>query len=259
MPRPAAPAPPLIIAHRGASFDAPENTLAAFGLALDQDADGLEGDFRLTRDGQVVCVHDATTGRTAGVDLVCSESTLEQLRQLDAGAWKGTSWGPQHIPTLEEVLAITPPGKRLHLEIKCGPEILPAIGRTLRAAHRPPADVALMSFDEAVIAEAKQQLPELATYWLVAFDDEQSLERPAPSAQTIVETARRLRADGVGCQDHAAFDPAFAAALRQAGLELHVWTVNDAPAVRRYVALGARSLTTDRPGIIRDWIHRSPW
>ena len=65
-----------LIAHRGASHDAPENTLAAFRLAWEQGADGIEGDFRLSRDGEIICLHDATTRRTAGIDLVVADATL---------------------------------------------------------------------------------------------------------------------------------------------------------------------------------------
>src|SRR3954447_2364486 len=80
---------PLIIGHRGASFDAPENTAAAFGLAFLQGADGIEADFHLSSDGEIVCIHDATTGRTAGVDLVVAETSLKELKRLDVGLWKG--------------------------------------------------------------------------------------------------------------------------------------------------------------------------
>src|SRR6185369_848081 len=92
-------AEPMLIAHRGASRDAPENTLAAFRLAWQQGADGIEADFRLTRDGRVVCLHDASTGRTAGVDLAVAEASLEELKRLDVGGWKGARWAGERIPT----------------------------------------------------------------------------------------------------------------------------------------------------------------
>ena len=78
----------LIVAHRGASHAAPENTSAAFELAWQQNADAIEADFRLSRDGQIVCIHDATTQRTAGVDRIVAQSTLAELKALDVGAWK---------------------------------------------------------------------------------------------------------------------------------------------------------------------------
>ena len=93
-----------IIAHRGASFDAPENTLAAFRLAWDEGADGVEGDFMLTADGQIVCFHDVDTQRVAGTARSSSESTFAELASLDVGSWKGARWRGERIPSLADVL-----------------------------------------------------------------------------------------------------------------------------------------------------------
>lgn len=246
---------PLIIAHRGASHDAPENTLAAFRLAWDQGADGIEGDFRLTRDAQFVCLHDDNTARTTGQDIVCAEAEFEELQRLDAGAWKGPSWHSERIPTLGQVLATAPPGKRVFIELKGGLEIVPPLMDALQSVRRPLAELAAMSFDEQVVAAIKQQQPKLPVYWLVSFEDLQSSGEPAPSARTLMETARRLRADGLGCQDHAAIDTGFTAVLRMAMLPLHIWTINDARAARRYASLGAASLTTDRPAWLKQQLQ----
>src|SRR5580704_16419303 len=124
-----------VIAHRGASFDAPENTLAAFRLAWKQGADGIEGDFYLTDDGEIVCLHDSDTGRTGDRKLSVGQSTLEQLRKVDVGISKGEKFRGERIPTLAEVLAIVPAGKRIFIEVKCGPQILPALKRNLHQSQ----------------------------------------------------------------------------------------------------------------------------
>src|SRR5882757_4224835 len=111
-------AAPLIIAHRGASFEAPENTLAAYRLAWQQNADGAEGDFQLTRDGRIVCIHDLTTGRTADANRVVAQSTFEELRRLDVGMWKHPRFAGERIPTLDEILALLPAGNLFFIEIK---------------------------------------------------------------------------------------------------------------------------------------------
>ncbi len=100
-----------VIAHRGASYDAPENTLAAFRLAWQQGADGIEGDFWLTADGEIVCLHDGDTVRTGDRKLSVGQSTLEQLRTVDVGISKGEKFRGERIPTLAEVLAIVPAGQ----------------------------------------------------------------------------------------------------------------------------------------------------
>ena len=95
-----------IIAHRGASKLRPENTLPAFKLALEQNADGIEGDFHLTKDHQIVCLHDSATDRVAHVHKVVKDSTLAELKKLDVGAWFNQDWLGVQIPTLREILAI---------------------------------------------------------------------------------------------------------------------------------------------------------
>ncbi len=117
------PVSPLVVAHRGASHDAPENTLPAFRLAWEQGADAIEGDFFLTKDGHIVCTHDRMTGRLnpGKVKLQVADSTLAELQALDVGSWKGETWRGERMPTLAEVFATVPAGKRILIEVKCGP------------------------------------------------------------------------------------------------------------------------------------------
>src|ERR1044072_5233837 len=93
-------APPFVVAHRGASAERPEHTLAAYELALQEGADGVECDVRLTRDGHLVCVHDRKVDRTSDGTGLVSEMTLAQLQEFDYGSWHGNS-GPAPLLTLE--------------------------------------------------------------------------------------------------------------------------------------------------------------
>src|SRR5438445_6957075 len=108
-----------IIAHRGASYDAPENTLASVKLAWEQKADAVEIDVHLSKDGSIVVIHDANTSKVAGVRKRVSDQTLAELKGLDVGRWKGPKWASERIATLDEVLATVPERKRLFIEIKC--------------------------------------------------------------------------------------------------------------------------------------------
>ena len=117
----------ITVAHRGASADAPENTIAAFKSAWQQGADVIEGDFQLTSDGQIVCIHDADTLRVSGARLVVKESTLAELRQLDMGWHFQDQSFSEKIPTIEQVFATIPENKQILIEIKCGVEILPVL------------------------------------------------------------------------------------------------------------------------------------
>ncbi len=246
-----------LIAHRGASADAPENTLAAFELAWRQGADGIEGDFRLTRDGEIVCMHDASTERTTGCAVAVAEATLAELRRLDAGARKGAPWRGQRIPTLGEVLATVPEGKQVFIEIKCGPAIVPALEAALAASGLPAAQVVVMSFDADVVRETKRRLPQLGVLWLTGFST-----RPTsgvrPSAAEVVETLGAVGADGVGCSSHRAVDRAFVQTLRNAGKAVHVWTVDDVPTAARYLQLGVDSITSNRAGWLKQQLGIEP-
>src|SRR4051812_564859 len=135
-----------IIGHRGASYDAPENTVASFKLGWEQQADADELDIYLSKDGQVVVMHDASTKRTAGLDRKIVDQTLEELKTLDAGSWKGPQWKGEKIPTLAEALATMPEGKRFFIEIKTGPEILPALEKVLKESGKKPEQLVIIGF-----------------------------------------------------------------------------------------------------------------
>ncbi len=236
--------PLRITAHRGASHDAPENTLAALRLGFVQGADAAECDVRLTRDGHVVLLHDASARRTSGVNASAALETLDTLRALDVGAWRGAEWAGEKIPTLPEALAAVPPGRRLLVEVKCGAEILPALARDLAATPLPPASLLFMSFDFSLAVELKRRFPAIETHWIV--------ERENTPASALASRARAGGLDGLNLDRHFPLDAAFVSTLHEARLQVHVWTVDDPAAARRLAAAGVDSLTTNRPGWLRE-------
>ena len=147
-----------IVAHRGASHDAPENTLAAHTLAWAQGADLVETDVHLTRDGELIVCHDTTTQRTTGQPGVIVQLTLAELRALDAGTWKDPRFRGERLPTLDEQLTRIPAGKRMLVELKVGPEVVPALARSLARCGVTPATVTLISFNAATLREIRRVL-----------------------------------------------------------------------------------------------------
>ena len=236
--------PPLITAHRGASHDAPENTLAALRLGFDQGADACECDVRLTRDGRVVLLHDEGTHRVAACNLLAAGHSLESLRRADVGAWKGPRFTGERIPTLEDALAAVPDGRRLLVEIKCGAEIMPALERAVVGFHGWRATLLLMSFDFEVAASAKRGFPDIETHWVVA--------RESVSSKALAERARSAGLDGLNLDRRFPIDREFVAAVRAEGLRLHVWTVDDLEIAARLAEAGVDSITTTRPGWLRE-------
>jgi glycerophosphoryl diester phosphodiesterase len=245
-------AAPAVIAHRGASRDAPENTIAAFNLAWQQGVDGVEGDFFLTKDGKIVCIHDSTTKRTAGQALKIPEVTLAELRQLDVGSWKGDQWHDARIPTIDEVLATVPEGKEIFIEIKCGLEIIPAMKVALAKSKLHFGQVVIISFDTMVIAETKRQVPRLKTLWLTDFKTDKKTGVVSPSANSILTTLEKIGADGVNCKAHKIIDQQFMKTFRTAHKEVHTWAVEDLATAKRLLQLGVDSFTTNRAG----WLKR---
>jgi len=242
---------PLLIAHRGASHEAPENTQAAFDLAWQQGADGIEADFRLTRDGQVVCLHDASTGRTAGVDMPVAGASLDRLRRLDVGGWKGVRWQGQRIPTLEELLARLPAGKMFLIELKCGPEIIAPLGEIIAAAAVPLQQLRLLAFDPLLVAGVKKALPELRVCLNLDYRWSLRTRSWSPSLAEVMEALEQSGSDGLSSRAHAMLDGQMVAGLRSRGKEVHVWTVDSVRSACRYSELGVDSIMTNRPGWLR--------
>ncbi len=238
-----------IIAHRGASKDAPENTVASFRLAWKQKADASELDVYLSRDGQAVVLHDPTTKRTTGLDKKVSEQTLAELRGLDAGRWKGPQWKGEKIPTVAEALETMPDGKRFFVEIKCGPEVLPVLQQVFKDSGKKASQLVLIGFSYPIVEKAKALMPDIAVYWLVA--PQKNSDGRKPTASELVEKAKAAKLDGVFVQSTFAIDTVFAATIQAAGLRLTVWTVNDPLRAKQLAAVGVDGIGTDAPELLR--------
>ena len=243
----------LITAHRGASHDAPENTLAAFRLAWEQAADAIEGDFRLSSDGRIVCVHDADTKRVAGVNHVVAATPLAELRTLDAGRWKAEHFADERLPTFAEVLAAVPPGKRFFIELKTGPEIVPVLAEELTAWNGDRGLLTIIAFDADTVAACKRALPDIRAHWLTSFKEDKATGAWRPTAEQIAATVKACGADGVGMQgQRKVIDEGFVGRLEAEGVgEFHVWTVDSPDDARAFRQLGAMGITTNRPAFIR--------
>lgn len=242
----------LIVAHRGASHDAPENTIAAFHLAWQQGADAIEGDFHLTRDGHIVCHHDRTTERITGTNLQIASAKLAELRKLDIGAWKHEKFRGERIATLPEVLGTVPERKIIYVEVKCGPEIVPKLQQDLRESNLKSAEVRIIAFDQQVIRAVKRAMPAYSAYWLVSPKQENDNGPWFPSRQQIIQTALDAKADGIGINGNVQVaDHSFFVACHRANLSTHVWTIDDPAQATHFARLGAASITTNRPKFIR--------
>jgi glycerophosphoryl diester phosphodiesterase len=240
-----------IVAHRGASFDAPENTLAAGKLAFVQKADALETDLWLTKDGQIIVSHDLNAKRTAGRDAKLNDLTFAEARALDAGTWKDPKFAGEKLPTLEEQLALIPAGKRIFIEQKAGVEIVPALTATLAKTRLKRSQLVIIDFKLASAKAAKAAMPDLKVMWLLNPPSKDP-KKPSPDLDEAIAQAKTAKLDGLDVNHKFPMDAAAVKKIRAAGLELHVWTVDDPVIAKRWAGLGVDSITTNRPGWLRE-------
>lgn len=244
---------PMVVAHRGASLDAPENTMPAFELAWKQGADAIEGDFHLTRDGHIVCIHDRDTGKVAEKKLLVSASTLAELRGLDVGAHKSKRFKGTRIPTLAEVFATIPADKKIFIEIKCGPEIVPPLLDEIAKSGLHSAQIVVISFDGNVLKEVKKNAPAFKVSWLCDFKRKEKGGAVSPSLESALDTLAGIKAEAISSKN--SIPAEYLDAIRAQGYEWHVWTVNDGKAAREARSLGAASITTDVPERMRAFLR----
>lgn len=241
-----------ITGHRGESHDAPENTLAAFNLGWERGVKCNELDVYISKDGKLVVSHDASTKRTTGVDKKIADSTWDELKDLDAGKWKDEKWAGEKLPLLEEMLATIPDGARCFIEVKTGPEIMPALVKAVRESGKKPEQLVIISFNAETMAEAKRQLPELKAYYLSGFKEDKETGKVTPTVDELIAKAKELRSDGLDLHYKGPIDAEFVRKVKDAGLELYVWTVNELEDAKRLIEAGVDGITTDKPS----WLEK---
>lgn len=245
----------LVVAHRGASADAPENTLAAFDLARRAGADGIEFDVRLAADGVPVVVHDETMSRTAALDRAVSSLTSVELARLDAGSWFNrrrptrarAEFAAEGVPTLARVLDTFGPRFRvLHVELKCCDAergaLVEAAVSVLRSREMIAPRAVVKSFDLKAIEGVKRLAPELRTCALFG----RRLSRPLVTTREMLARALDCGANVLG-PHRSLVTRGRVEAARSAGLPVIVWTVDHPAWAARARGWGLRALVTNRP------------
>ena len=239
---------PLIIAHRGESYDAPENTLSSMQLAWKRGARAVETDIRLSRDQKVVAIHDDNTRKTTGKNCLVENQTFAQLRDLDAGSYKGAKWEGEKIPTLEEILKTIPPEGNISIELKAGMEIVGPLAEILNQTHLKPCQICLIAFDLEVLTEARNTFPTCRTHWLI--DLKNTTDNKSIFLEESIDTAQRNNLTGldigVNIDAKNTQNIRWVKAIKKAELELYAWTVNEASLAKSLIDAGADGITSDR-------------
>ena len=230
----------MIIAHRGISFDLPENSLSAFNASWAVGVDGIEGDFHLTRDGSIVCIHDDNTSRVCNKNLVICNSTLQELKELNLQC-EGKDHLNIKIPTLTEVLKTVPSGKKIFIEIKCGVEILSPLIKELSRSKINSTQVVIISFDRQVVKELKEMAPEYKALLLYSYKEGREVS-------SLINEMFDIKADGIGTDNQLSKE--FVEKVIISGLEYHSWTIDNADTANQLISWGSNSITTNEPELL---------
>jgi glycerophosphoryl diester phosphodiesterase len=260
---------PLVIAHRGASGFAPENTLAAFGLAVALGADGVEMDAQLSADGKVVVIHDARVNRTTNATGAVASFTAAELQELDAGGWfgrrlmkrprlraalereagimtDGAGVSVEPVPTLESVLALLAPARlrRVYIEFKGSRaarlplvEAVISLVREYRMEHA----ITLLSFDHESVRVAKRIAGDIRTAATFSIAGRRLI-----SARSVVRAAESVGADEAALH-YGLVTRRTVEALHESGLVVSAWTANSGLVMRRLAACRVDSIMTNYP------------
>jgi glycerophosphoryl diester phosphodiesterase len=239
---------PLVIAHRGASAEAPENTLLAFVRALELGVDGIELDVQVTRDGVPVVFHDTALTRLTGTRGRLADRTWSELQKLRVRG--------EAIPTLAEVLALTRKRCILQIEIKKGVPVAPVLAAIRRTA--PSGNAILASFEHDILREAATLAPKLPRMLIVdpalrhskredAKGSKVEIPRLSPLASRLLRAMSSVGAVGLSLNHRVITSPLFVETIHRHGAQLWCWTVNDVRTMKRLRDCAVDAILTNDP------------
>lgn len=237
-----------IIAHRGASYEAPENTISSAKLAMVQNADALEVDIHLTNDNEIVVIHDANIERTAGIKGNVKDFSLSELKQYEFGSWKDKKWKGEKIPTLKEILQLLPPEKAIFIEIKSGAECLPELKKLFIELNILNNRIVLMDFNFETVKKAKSMFPDVEVLFLYEFKLFTTSVNKKDQLENIIKMAVDYKIDGLNIENVKQLDADFIKKANDNGLKCYCWTVDNHKRAKYLIDSGIDGIATNRPG-----------
>ncbi len=245
----------IIIAHRGESFEAPENTLSSVNLAWEKGADAVEVDVRFTKDNQIVVIHDSHTRRVSGKFMRICRSNLAELKSLDVGKYKNSRYEGDRIPTLQEILNTVPIEKKILIEIKSGRKIIPYLKEYILNSGLKINQIEIISFNLKTLIEVKKQIPQFSVLWVSAFNYCSMCRFLKMPINKIISKAIKYNMNGLDLLAGEMLDVKMVKEIKSAGLKLYVWTVNNPEKARYLFKAGVDGITTDRANWIKNKIQ----
>lgn len=245
-----------IIAHRGGAKLAPENTIAAINNALRIGVDMIEIDVILSKDNEVIVIHDDTIDRTTSGSGLIKNMSLKEIKEYDAGSWFDPKYEGEKIPTLDEVLETINGNATLLIEIKDGDEEFPGLEkRVIEIIRKYDAKnwIIVQSFNEETVLRVKAMDKEIITYFLLGKGFQEFLENELTSLEDGNIYDKKY--NGLALH-HSVVNKKNVELIRKMGFKLFVWTVNDINKMKDLILLGVDGIITDLPDKLKEILHK---
>ncbi len=232
----------IIIAHRGESYDAPENTMASVNLAWERNDDAVEIDIRLSKDNKIIVIHDKNTFRTSAENFNVKEKNYSFLKKLDVGKHKKNRYAGEEIPLLKNIIENMPEGKLLFVEIKSGENTAGILKSFCEKKDVNPVYVKFISFNRQLLDQLKKLLPHFEMYWIV--DDKIPVFKK--NLNTIIKYCKSSNLNGVDFDEKMISSKSVIDKIHEAGLKIYCWTVNNPERARQLMNWNIDGITSDR-------------
>ena len=238
----------LIFGHRGAAFDAPENTICAIIEGLNQGADGIEIDVRTSLDNKVIVIHDNTFKRTGNIKNSVCKSHSTFIKEIDVGKYKGEIFIGEKVPFLPEVLDIIPKGKVLQIEIKNGIKAVPAIIKDIKESRKSIEEIMIIGF-----CKIKSEMPALKVAWING--EKSNINLNIQKSEELIKICKENNFNGIDFDCRFSINEIFTKNIKNSGLELYSWTVDSIEIASYYKELGINGIATNKPKYIIDSLN----
>jgi len=244
---------PLIIAHRGESYDAPENTLSAINLAWERGADGCEIDVQLTKDNQIVVIHNKRTKMTSGKSLRIKSHTLQKLKSMNVVSKINNKRFTESIPSLNEVLLTVPPHKYLFIEIKCDIKIIPHLKKVLSSSQLNSNQIKIIGFGLNKMTVIKKNFQEFEVF-LNRRVNAGKVFSGKSYWDNLIKKIKLASLDGLNISYTKSLNINVLEKFKLNKLKMYVWTINNPKRALRLISIGVNGFMSDRSGWIKEKI-----
>ncbi len=246
----------MIIAHRGESYDAPENSLAAINKAWIKGAKAVEIDVQITSDNNIVVIHDKRTKRTGNRNIKISKASIKEIKTIDIGNKFSNYYSGEKIPLLEEVLKTIPYKSKLIIEIKCGINIISPLENILKNHGYLYNQIEFISFDLDTISLLKKKLPRYKMFWLLNLDYYWPSWLVIRNKAKILRKLKRNNLDGINCWAGNMLNKEFIDFFKKHNYIIYSWTINDPDKAKKLLTNGIDAITTDRAAWLKEQLNK---